>query len=142
MAIPGNSDLQKFFEHKVCHDLGIAPMSTSLRYGAAKALASLPPDEARKMKRKFRKLWRREMKRELRELERRYRRAGLDIEKFAHPVDRWRPLAAEMIKARYGARVRGEAILTRRIASHRRLTIAIRISALALREMTATIGSK
>lgn len=43
-----------------CIKLGIAPLSPSNTWGDFnKTLASLPPEAARAMKRKFRKLWRR-----------------------------------------------------------------------------------
>ena len=40
-------------------EAGLVPLTgANLNYDVNKALADLPPDEARKMKRKFRKLWR------------------------------------------------------------------------------------
>lgn len=39
------------------HELGIVPLET-LYHDVNKALAALPPEDAKKMKRKFRKLWR------------------------------------------------------------------------------------
>jgi hypothetical protein len=39
------------------HELGIAPLDTIIK-DYNRVLADLPPDEARKMRRKFRKLWR------------------------------------------------------------------------------------
>lgn len=41
------------------HNLGIVPISSvDLRHDFNRYLSSLPPEEARRMKRKFRKLWR------------------------------------------------------------------------------------
>lgn len=41
----------------ICHDLDIVPIG-HLPGTAAEALAHMPPEDARRMKRKFRKLWR------------------------------------------------------------------------------------
>lgn len=65
----GYNDLANFFVHKICHELGIVPTTGGyLRAKINDVLKALPPDEAMKMKRKFRKLWRKEMKRQLKAL--------------------------------------------------------------------------
>ncbi|HAN16498.1 MAG TPA: hypothetical protein DCP73_13255 [Chloroflexi bacterium] len=46
--------------------LGVAPLDT-VHFDINKMLAGLPPDEARKMRRKFRKLWRKYTKRKMSE---------------------------------------------------------------------------
>jgi hypothetical protein len=51
--------LKELFIRQVAIELGVIPVTSStvdLDFGAA--LANLPPDEARRAKRKFRKLWR------------------------------------------------------------------------------------
>jgi len=54
----------KIFRDAAAHGLGIAPLSyESLRQDMGQVLASLPPEEARKAKRKFRKLWRKAVRR-------------------------------------------------------------------------------
>jgi len=61
--------LTKLIRDAAFHNLGIAPIDVSIsRYDFNKLLESLPPEESRKMKRKFRKLWRKYSK----ELPRRY----------------------------------------------------------------------
>ena len=49
--------LRKIISDSVYHSLGIVPIEWA-GHDINKVLASLPPDEARKMRRKFRKLWR------------------------------------------------------------------------------------
>lgn len=52
-------DLHRLAVQTVYHALGIVPISSiDLRHDFNRYLASLPPEEARRMKRKFRKLWR------------------------------------------------------------------------------------
>lgn len=53
---------ERLLIHKACFDEGIIPIETELA-DVGVSLSQLPPEEARKMKRKFRKLWRREAKR-------------------------------------------------------------------------------
>lgn len=57
-----NDNLQKFFYYEVCFQEGIVPYHASYPVPVAKSLADLPEEEARKMKRKFRKLWRKARK--------------------------------------------------------------------------------
>jgi hypothetical protein len=52
-----NDPIRSLFREVACHTLGIAPIN-NVAHDFNKTLASLPPDEARAMKRKFRKLWR------------------------------------------------------------------------------------
>lgn len=49
--------LKKLFLDSAYHTLGIVPIEWT-GHDINKVLATLPPDEARKMRRKFRKLWR------------------------------------------------------------------------------------
>ena len=51
------NNLQDFVESLIYHQLGIVPLSYDDR-DINRILASLPPEEALQMKRKFRKLWR------------------------------------------------------------------------------------
>ena len=57
-----NDTLQKFFYYEVCFQEGIVPYHVSNLVPVSKSLADLPEEEARKMKRKFRKLWRKARK--------------------------------------------------------------------------------
>lgn len=57
-----HTELMKFIISKIQHDLGIAPIVMGQRYDLNAALAKLPVDDVRKMKRKFRKLWRQAMR--------------------------------------------------------------------------------
>jgi hypothetical protein len=50
---------ERLLIHKACFDEGIIPIEVE-QSDMTVALSQLPPDEARKLKRKFRKLWRRE----------------------------------------------------------------------------------
>lgn len=50
-----------FLIETISHQLGIVPIKT-IHHDYEKILTSLPPDEARVSKRKFRKLWRKCMK--------------------------------------------------------------------------------
>jgi hypothetical protein len=77
--------------------LGLIPLQrdTENRYVPPKAtLETMPPDEARKSKRKYRKLWRRELARQLREFERAPSRVRKS-ENVGYSVKfrgRWRPI--------------------------------------------------
>ena len=53
------NNLQELVEALIYHQLGIVPLSYDDR-DINRVLSSLPADEARLMKRKFRKLWRKE----------------------------------------------------------------------------------
>ena len=58
-----SGNLQKFFLYNVCFQEGIVPLDPPhYNTSIAKALADLPEEESRKMKRKFRKLWRKARK--------------------------------------------------------------------------------
>lgn len=50
--------LEKILRDAACMSLGIIPLNYQIHDGIKERLNSLPPEEARKMKRKFRKLWR------------------------------------------------------------------------------------
>jgi hypothetical protein len=58
---PSMTDAERAFTHHVMFTEGIVPMEDPA-IDIRKALETLPPDEARKMKRKFRKLWRKYMR--------------------------------------------------------------------------------
>ena len=51
------NDLREAIEALVYHQLGIVPLSYDEK-DVNRILSSLPPEEAKKMRRKFRKLWR------------------------------------------------------------------------------------
>jgi hypothetical protein len=51
----------KILQNAAFHEMGIAPLDMII-YDYSRVLSELPPDEARKMKRKFRKLWRKAAK--------------------------------------------------------------------------------
>lgn len=51
-------NLRKMLRDMAFHSLGIVPIKYIGWDGINQQLASLPPEEARKIKRKFRKLWR------------------------------------------------------------------------------------
>jgi len=55
------NEAERLFIHTVMFREGIVPMEDP-NMDVRRALADLPPDEARKLKRKFRKLWRKKMK--------------------------------------------------------------------------------
>ena len=57
-----NDSLQKFFYYEVCFQEGIVPYHSSYPDTISRSLADLSEEEARKMKRKFRKLWRKARK--------------------------------------------------------------------------------
>ena len=59
---PNMPPLERFLVHDACFKAGIIPLETS-NADVGVSLKQLPPDEARKAKRKFRKLWRREQAR-------------------------------------------------------------------------------
>lgn len=62
MKIIGFDDpLHKAMQYAIAFELGIIPVDDSDQKLDA-AFAQFPPDEARRMKRKFRKIWRREVK--------------------------------------------------------------------------------
>jgi hypothetical protein len=52
-----NDILRSIMRFHVFTELGVAPID-SVPYDMNRILASLPPDEARKLRRRFRKLWR------------------------------------------------------------------------------------
>jgi hypothetical protein len=52
-----NDVLRSIMRFHVFTELGVAPID-SVPYDMNRILASLPPDEARKLRRRFRKLWR------------------------------------------------------------------------------------
>lgn len=54
-------EVERALIHAVMFEAGIVPMEEP-RHDMRRALEQLPPDEARAMKRKFRKLWRRAMR--------------------------------------------------------------------------------
>lgn len=121
-----SSELIRFFEHKISHDFGIAPQRMTgenmMRGKLSTALDKLPPEEAKKMKRKFRKLWRTEMKRELK----RARLAGAKAPAFFGEGIRER--AVKAVKRRY---VTESCTPTRRQEQHRRLAVAMMIASMA-----------
>lgn len=53
------NNLREAVETLIYHQLGIVPLSYDER-DINRVISSLPPDDARRMKRKFRKLWRKE----------------------------------------------------------------------------------
>ena len=121
-----SSELIRFFVHKISHDLGIVPQRMTgenmMRGKLSTALDKLPPEEAKKMKRKFRKLWRTEMKRELKRVERRSTRAPAYISEMV------RKQAVKAVKRRY---VTECCTPTRRQEQHRRLAVAMMIASMA-----------
>lgn len=52
------ASLHKILRDVACHSLGIVPLNYRIHDGVQEKLNLLSPDEARRMKRKFRKLWR------------------------------------------------------------------------------------
>ena len=50
--------LNQMLRDAACIELGIVPLNHNIHDGIKQRLDAMPPDEARKMKRKFRKLWR------------------------------------------------------------------------------------
>lgn len=55
-----SNDIERFLKQCVAFNNGIAPLDDvwSASHDYNRILASMPPEEAKKMKRKFRKLWR------------------------------------------------------------------------------------
>ena len=50
--------LNQMLRDAACIELGIVPLNHNIHDGIRHRLDAMPPEEARKMKRKFRKLWR------------------------------------------------------------------------------------
>jgi len=50
--------LSSMLRDAACIELGIVPLNHNIHDNIRRHLDAMPPDEARKMKRKFRKLWR------------------------------------------------------------------------------------
>jgi len=121
-----SSELIRFFEHKISHDLGIAPQRMArgnmMRGKLSTALDKLPPEEAKKMKRKFRKLWRAQMKAELK----RAKSASAKAPAFIREQTRER--AVKAVKNRYVTERRRP---TGRQEQHRRLVVAMMIASVA-----------
>lgn len=121
-----SSELIRFFEHKISHDLGIAPQRMAgenmMRGKLSTALDKLPPEEAKKMKRKFRKLWRAQMKAELK----RAKRAAVKAPAFIGEGMRER--AVKAVKNRY---VTERCHPTMRQEQRRRLVVAMMIASMA-----------
>jgi|OM-RGC.v1.028954691 hypothetical protein len=58
--------LNQMLRDAACIELGIVPLNHNIHDGIKQRLDAMPPDEARKMKRKFRKLWRKIAKKQCR----------------------------------------------------------------------------
>ena len=58
-----NNNLENILKVTLCHSAGIVPLET-LNHDVNRILEGLPPDEARRMRRKFRKLWRKAFQRD------------------------------------------------------------------------------
>ena len=53
--------------HAACHMVGIAPLGNVMAHDMNRVLSTISPEEARVMKRKFRKLWRKIAKERIRQ---------------------------------------------------------------------------
>lgn len=60
-----DNDMSRSLRVALALELGIAPLASGsdVRKDVSRELAKLPPDESRRMRRRFRKLWRREARR-------------------------------------------------------------------------------
>lgn len=57
------NNILELFQTMLFHNVGVVPITLkSMHFDYNRILANLPPDEARKMKRKFRKMWRKHLR--------------------------------------------------------------------------------
>ena len=104
-----NDPIRDIFFDIVCHDLGIVPIK-DISHDVNRILANIDPVEARKMKRKFRKLWRKCAFKEAghftfykaskSDIEKRKKNLGLGQEKPSREIRRRRKLDVSYIIVR------------------------------------------
>ncbi len=85
------------FIYQVMFDAGIVPM-TDVTHDMRRPLESIPEDEARKMKRRFRKLWRKASKREVELNDDKRKSIGLEAQGFLKKQQKSQPSRVEKLR--------------------------------------------
>jgi len=84
---PNLTQVERFLLHQIMHRMGVIP----LEYAAidvARILKTLPDDQARMLRRKFRKFWRTGMKREKAQAQKHHQRNKTALARELEAIDR------------------------------------------------------